>query len=232
MGKWLFAFLLLASPCRASETLSQLLSDTRVLVLDAASSTRQRFSDTQITELINQGQREAVASNHCLSQNTVFQLVPGTTYYSLPSNYLAIERVTVGSLYIPAKSVAGLDGSSRGWEVASGHPTYYFINFSSRGLVGFAPWPATAADTDTVKVEYDIQPTDLVNSTDLPYNGISELQDYHHILPYFAASILENIEGLSAQATNYMSVFQNGVTLMNKHCVEQPAYRPSASGSQ
>lgn len=226
------ALLAFPVPLKAAETLSQLITDARVLTLDAASSTRQRFSDTQITQFLNVGQRQAMINNHCLQQNLVFQLVPGTTYYSLPSNYLAITRVTIGSKWLLEMTPASLDGRSRSWETASGYPTYYFTNYSSRSLVGFAPWPATSSDTDTVKVEYDIQANDLINSTDQPFNGINELQDYHHMLAYFAAYVMETIEGQTAQAQAFLGIYTNGVKEMTNHCTERPNYLPSAAGTQ
>jgi hypothetical protein len=229
-----FAVLLLlpAAPSRASETLSQLITDARVLVLDAASTTRQRFTDAQITEFLNQGQRQILGTSRCLSAASTFQLAPGTTFYPLPTNYTTISRVTVGTKYLPEMSPAGLDGRSRGWEAASGYPTYYFVNFSTRGAIGFAPWPATSSDTDTVKVEYDISANDLVNASDIPYNGVNELQEYQHALAYYAAGMMAAVEGLNTQAQAYMGLYATIGQQMAKECTMRPNYLPSASGSQ
>lgn len=228
----LFALAWLSVPsARAAETLSQLITDARVLQHDAASNTRQRFTDAQITEFINQGQREALAAAPCLFQNIVFTLSPGTTYYPLPSNYTSIRRVTVGSKWIQELSPGGLDGRSRGWEAASGYPTYYFVNFSSRGLVGFAPWPAQAADTDTVKVEYNVQATDLAAAADLPFNGVNELQDYHHALAYFAAAMMAAVDEHPSQSSAYMGVFSMMAKQMGANCTQRPNYLPSAVGT-
>jgi hypothetical protein len=225
----LFAF---SATAHASETLSQLITDSRVLVLDSASTTRQRFSDTQITELLNQAQRQAVNHSRCLSAALTFSLTPGVTYYALPSNFLYFERVTVGSKWLQEMTPAALDGRSRGWEASSGYPTYYFINFSSRTQIGFAPWPAASTDTDTVKVEYDIAANDLANSTDIPFNGVTELQEYQHGLAYYAAAIMATIEGLDSQAKAYMSVYSQTIKDMTDSCRERPNYLPSATGSQ
>lgn len=225
-------FLLSTGTVRASENLSQLITDARVLARDPSSNSRQRFTDVQVTEFINQGQREALSSNHCLAQNITFQLVPGSTYYNLPQNFLNITRVTIGTKWIQEMSPAALDGRSRGWEAASGYPTYYFVNFSSRSLIGFAPWPAAATDTDTVKVEFDIQANDLVNSTDIPFNGVLELQDYHHALAYFAAGMMAAVDEHPSQSTAYLGIFVNEVKMMNSHCVERSNYFPSATGAQ
>lgn len=224
-------FLFISIPSFASETLSQLESDARLLVLDSTITTRQRFSTAQVDELINQGMRNAIMSDSCLAQNIVFQLTPGTTYYALPNNYESITRVTIGQKYIPQQSPAALDGKSRGWEAASGYPTYYFVNFTSRSLVGFAPWPQQATDTDTVKVEFNIAPTDMVLGTDLPFNGVNELQVYDHILAYYAASIMATIDDLPERAKAYMDVYAAGVKMLNNSCNAQPAYLPSAAGT-
>jgi hypothetical protein len=229
----LLILLLLVAPVhvRAAETLSQLIADVRALTLDGASSTRQKFTDSQITTFLNQGQREMMQMDRCLENSIIFTLVPGTTYYPLPNNYNNIDRVTIGSKWLQQLSVGALDGRSRGWEASSGYPTYYFINISSRGLVGFAPWPAQSTDTDTVKIEYSIQATDLVNSSDLPFNGVNELQDFHHALAYWAAATISNIMNQPERSTYYMSLYQYLAKKFDSSCREQPAYSPSGAAT-
>lgn len=227
---FLLSYLLLPS-LSSAENLGQLDADARILVLDSTNTTRQRFDDSTVYEYLNQGMRQAVAQSYCLEQNIVFSLVPGIQYYTLPSNYEEITRVTIGQKYIPQQSVAALDGKSRGWEAATGYPTYYFINFSSRSLIGFAPFPATATDTDTIKVEFNIAPTDMVLTTDLPFNGISELQVYDHMLAYYAAAIMAQVNDMSEQAKDYMSIYTSLLTTMSQKCMVQGQYLPSASAS-
>lgn len=229
----LFALLALGAIGRpaAALTLSQLISEARTLALDGSSSSRQRFSDSQITEFLNEAQREALTQSRCLRQDQVFQLVPGTTYYPLANNYLAMARVTVGYKYIQEMTPAGLDGRSRGWEAASGYPTYYFVNWSSPTLVGFAPWPATATDTDTVKIEYDVQATDMSSSSDVPFNGVPRMYDYHHALAYFGAAMMSAIDGQATRQTAYQQVYAGVVVAMAKRCLERPNYLPSATGT-
>ncbi len=229
MFKLILTALLLCAGNARAENLSSLITDARVLARDASSSTRQRFTDAQITELLNQGQREAIAGTHCIVLSTQFQLSPGTTYYPLPSNFTSVTRVT-RSKYgaMTEKSPAALDGQSRGWELAGGTPTYYFLNFSSRGLVGFATWPVTSSDTDTIKVEYYAQANDLANSTDIPFNGIGELYDYHHALPYFAAAVMSSVDSLFTQSTGFMTLYSSVITTMKSRCLERVNYSPSA----
>lgn len=227
---FLYLLLALVSPSYCL-TLSQVITEARTLALDGASSTRQRFNDNQITSFVNEAQREALTQTRCLRQSLIFQLVPGTTYYPLPSNYLTMDRLTIGQKYIQEMSPAALDGRSRAWEAATGYPTYYFINWSSPSLVGFAPAPAQAADTDTIKMEFSVQATDLVNSTDVPYNGVIQMFDYHHGLSYFAAAMMSAIDGQAARQTAYQNIYVGMVAAMSKRCLERPNYLPSSTGT-
>lgn len=232
MKKIILALLLLLpiGHAHSQQTLSDLITQARTLALDSASNPSLRFTDAQITAFINQAQRNLVTQGHCIWQNTIFELELGTTYYSLPSNFVTIERVTVGRKNIPQMTSAALDARSRGWEVASGYPVYYFVNFSSRGLIGFSPWPAQSTDTDTVKVEYTVHATDLSSSVDVPFNGINELQPYGSMLAYYAAGMMNLINGQSAQATAIMQVYAGQVETFNKMCLDLPGYRPGGIG--
>lgn len=222
---------LLAHPAAAAENLSQLIADVRALTQDAPTALYSHFSDAQITTFLNQAQREILAGNHCLQQSLVFQLVPGTTYYPLPPNYTVIERVTIGAKSIPQMTPAALDSQSLGWEYAAGYPNRYFINFSSRGLVGFSPWPAQSTDTDTIKVDYDVQAAELVNPTDYPYNGVNELTDYQHALAYWAAAIIEQVDQQPQRSQPYLTLYAAVGVQMKMKCRDLTNYKPSASGT-
>lgn len=225
------AFGLLTNRSRAAETLAQLTADVRILTQDAPASAYNHFTDAQITTFLNQAQREILAGNHCLQQTFVFQLVPGTTYYPLPPNYTVIERVTIGAKMIPQMTPAALDSQSLGWEYASGYPNRYFVNFSSRGLVGFAPWPQQSTDIDTIKVDYDVQANDLVNAGDYPYNSVNELQDYQHALAYWAAAMIEQIDQQPQRAQAYLTFYAAMGTQMKVKCRDLTNYKPSASAA-
>lgn len=227
----LVSFLLLIPLASFGLTLSQLITNTRILIQDASSNTRQRFPDSTYTQVLNEAQQSAIEQTRCLRQSTNFTLAQGTTYYSLPSNFLTIERVTVGSKYLQEMTPAALDGRSRGWEYASGYPTYYFLNFSTPTSIGFAPFPQTSTDTDTVKVEYDVLPTNLSAGTDVPFNNVGSLYDYHDALQYYAAAVLSTIDNQPQRAQNYMPLYTSEIAQMAKRCLSRPSYLPSATGS-
>lgn len=227
----LMTLVLFFSTGASAETLAQLISDVRVLTMDGSASSRQHLSDTQLTTFLNQAQREMIAGSSCLQQSLVFQLSPGVTYYTLPANYLVIQRLTIGSKSIPQMTPAALDSQSLGWEYASGYPNRYYINFSSRGRVGFAPFPQTATDTDTIRVDYTVKANDLAAATDVPFNGVGELEDYQHALAYWAAATADQLSQQPAQAGYYMAIFQAVATQMRAKCRSLENYRPNAQGS-
>ncbi len=176
-----------------------------------------------------------MSQSNCLMQSQTLQLLPGVTYYSLPSNFISIVRVTIGAQnhqMMLEQSPRSLDGRSRGWEAASGYPVYYFLNFSTPTAIGFTPWPAAATDTDTVKVEYNVTANRLVNSTDIPFNGVGTLQDYDHSLAYFAAAMMSQINDMASQGTSYLSLYAGVIKMMGSRCMERPNYSPSMTGSQ
>ena len=211
-------------------TTQSIIEEARVLAYDPNSTSSDLFSYTQAIHMLNQAQKMLVSDNHCIEQSITFNLVPGTTYYPMPSNYLTINRVTVGYKWIQEMSPAALDGRSRGWEQASGYPTYYFVNFSSRGLVGFAPWPQTATDTDTVKIDYYINANDLLLPTDIPFNGIGELTAYQIALSYYLAGIMD-LAGGSQKGPALMAIFNQMAATLKNQCMNRPNYLPSGTAT-
>jgi len=227
------AFVLLGAMAEAAfcRTATQLQGDARLLARDAGSSSRTRFSDSEVLNFLNEGQREVIARTKCIERSYTFQLVTGTTYYSQPSDFLTVRRVTRGNLVLSELTPAALDGRSRGWETATGKPTYYFTNFSSRGLVGFSPFPGTSVDTDTIRMDYFASATNMSSASDVPFNGIGELVDYHQILSYYAATRMVAIDGRVSLATLYAQIYELMLKQMGENCKMRPNYLPSAAAT-
>ena len=226
----LLLLLLLAGPgeCR---TLSQLRSDARMLAKDSV-GTRPRFSDAQVNALLNEGQRLVAVRTRCFRRSTDFQLALNTTYYALPSDYMDMVRVTRQNLVLDEVSPGGLDGKSRGWEASRGTPNYYFINFSSRNRVGFAPYPGTSVDTGTVKMEYYYYPGDMTVDSNVPFNNDSHFLAYHHAPAYYAAGMMTLLEGRESVGAAYLGMFEGMLKSMSETCVLRPNFNPQATGRQ
>jgi hypothetical protein len=212
-----------------ASTLSELRSDARTIVIDAQ-SVRQRFTDSQYNAWINEGQRIADMKTLCNYKAFSFPLVTGTTYYSMPSDFMMIRRVTRDYLAIMELSPAALDGRSAEWENQSGLPTYYFINFSSRTKIGFAPYPNASSDLATIKVEYMSYSRAMSADADVPFDGIVEFYPFHYSLGFYAAYKASISDERYDKAKVFMDTFATLTDSMKDYCVRRPNYLPSEIG--
>ena len=167
-----------------SETAAQIILTARTYLGDQSNSpTRQEFLDSTLLSFLNDGQREANATNWLLMSTYSFVLSAGTTEYALPSDFMATQRVIYKNSKIDQTSFNELDSNSIGWiNVATGTPTKYYIDYYvNPPLIGFFPSPS-AASTGTVTIYYVQNPTDLTLTTQIPWNGWPLLAPYHSAL--------------------------------------------------
>lgn len=221
--------LFLASPA-SGITLSTVRSDCRILIQDiAGTSTRQRYSDAQLLRFVNEGQKDSVQFAKPIRKHSTFELVSGTTYYSAPSDFLAPIRVTRSYQLLPEQSVASLD-KNISWQTVPGLPISYFVNHSSRTLIGFYPFPNTTNSTGTIRMEYSAQATDLSGDSDQPFNSIVELQPYGYLLSLYCAYRGSILNGEIAQAQAYYAEYRQMRDILASDAFSRPAYRPGATG--
>jgi hypothetical protein len=227
--KLALAFLIGLLPCLAGAlTLSEIRTEARTMALDTG-TTRRRFSDTRLNAFINEAQRQTVTESRPILRSTQIELVVGTTFYSLPSDFLQVNRVTLDYDTLYELTPEANDKTSR-WETTASEPTHYFINFSSRTKIGFYPWPDSVSSTGTVRVEYFAQTTDMSADSDQPYNAITELIPYHYGLAYFAAARMSAVDGKVGLATLYFAEFRATIDRMKSEAKSRPSYRPGAIG--
>lgn len=220
--------LLLAGQVQAI-TLATVRSDCRVLVQDTG-STRNRFSDAQLLRFLNEGQKDLVQFAKPIRKQYSFELVSGTTHYSTPSDFLSIERLTRSYQVLQEQSVKALDKSQQ-WQTVGGLPIAYYINHSSRSSIGFYPFPNSTSSTGTIRMEYNAQATDLSSDSDAPFNGISELQPYGYLLPFYCAYRASLINNEAAQAQAYYAEYRRGSEMLAADAFARPNYRPGAIGA-
>lgn len=225
----LLLVLALGVPAAWGRSLSSLRSDARLLAKDTGSA-RQRFTNAQIDDWINEGARAMMARAWCLQSSREFELVAGTTYYSLPSDFLAVRRLTRENLQLQEATPEALDSRSRGWEAATGIPTYYFINLSSPNVIGFAPAPSTSVDTGTIKMDYYAMSDLITTDASTPLLSTNRLAPYHHALSYYAASRMAAIDGRQTVAATYVAIFEQYQKTLTESCRDRPNYLPSATG--
>ena len=220
-----FLIILLFCSVANGLTLSDIRTEARLLSSDYQ-GTRQRYTDAQITNWINEGQRLADVFALCNYQMTSFDLAAGSTYYNLPTDYIMTRRVTSDLQVLPERSPASLDSRSAEWESQTGEPTYYFTKFSSRASIGFVPVPAVVGDTTTINVEYIGYSDVLSSDSDVPFDSIVEFTGFHHILSYFAAYKMNLIDGRVEIAGMFLQQYNTFLKEMQMKCVERPNYLP------
>lgn len=222
-------FLLLLSLPAEAITLSTIRADCRVLIQDTG-STRNRFSDSQLLRFINEGQKDLVQFAKPIRKSTQFELVAGTTYYSAPADFLVPIRITRSHQLLPELSVQGLD-KQISWQTVGGLPINYFVNHSSRSLIGFYPFPNSSTSTGTIRMEYSGQATDLSGDSDQPFNSIVELQPYGYAISLFCAYRGQVLNGNTQIAQAYYAEYSQLRNMLASDAFSRPNYKPGATGS-
>lgn len=220
-----FLFLAVAGDCL---TLSELRTEARVLSLDNG-ATRKRFPDARVNAFLNEGQRQVILEARPILKSSQFELVAGTTWYSMPSDFLQVHRLSHDYYILPETTPEALDRTSR-WQETGAKPTHYLVNFSSRTKISLYPWPESSSSTGTVRYEYWAQATDMSADADEPFGGIAELDPYHYVLAYFAAAKMTAIDGRMTLAQIYLAEFRAGIERMKSEAKSRPSYRPGAAG--
>ena len=218
--------LLLALPAPASATtLADLRAEARTLALD--NGTRLRFSTATIDNWLNEAQSIANLEMRLIRKSREFDLSAGTTFYSLPSDFLQLLRVTFKYRALGEPTSEALAGKvGWNWIEAKGQPTSYYINFASRTLIAFYPWPDTSSSTGTIRYEYWAQTTDMVLAADTPFNGITELQPYANALPVAAAVNMVRIDGRMDLVILYDNEWDQWMARIKAEANNRPNYRP------
>lgn len=213
-------------------TLSQIQTEIRVRVKDTFLG-RPRYTDSQITALINEAQRDVINNTWVISKSYTFNTLSGTTYYALPTDILAIQRVTSAYQNLPETTLVKQDGdnSNSSWELSTGVPIYYFQDYAQSNQIGFYPFPVNATSTTTIKIIYSSQGTDLVNMADIPFNAESRYVSYHDLLIFYPAYRIFLIEGEADKATAYRQEYESRLVVMEQAIGKKPNYLPSVSGA-
>ncbi len=216
-------------------TLSQLETQTRTLLRDTASDTNfQRFSTAQIDTFLNEAQRQMQNDSWLYQGAFSMGLTSGTIEYPLPVDYISTIRVTIASMSITQVSFQGLDQNSTNWTIATSTPNSYFIDSFVSGApsnIGFYPNPKFTS-TNSVFVQYVRQVPTLVNPTDVPFGGNSELLPYHDALPDFAAARGWQLLGRPDLSTWLMTLYSSRATQARANLNKQPNWQPGASGDR
>lgn len=151
--------------------------------------------------------------------------------YTLPNNYLAAYRVLHSSRPLEEVSINGLDANLSDWTLNTGTPNKYYTRRTTNTVIGIRPTPL-ASSTGTLTVYYYLRPNDLVNSTDIPFNGFRDLYAYHYILSFYGAYRGWLVLGDIQIANLYYNEYIQGVSMMKSAIGLGPNFNPSIRGDR
>lgn len=225
--------LLIAPSISHALTLSQIRTEIRIRIRDSNTS-RQRYSDTQLLNMINQTQRDVINYTWLITKSGNISLVSGTTNYATPNDLIGIIRITLDGLNLPEKTLEGLDSDANGgnWLLNHGKPSNYYQDPSLPDYVSMYPWPATSLDIGTIHVNYSATATDLVSDSDVPFNAIENLLNYNDLLIYEPCYKVFLIEGENEKATEYRTYYENRLQNALTQAGSKPNYNPNFSGQR
>lgn len=250
MKKLLLSFLLITGfylPVNAL-TWSQIRTEIRVRIKDT-STVRQRYSDTLLLNLANEGQREINLSTRMLQQRTNTGMTAGTTYYAFTAisggnNVLDIVRLTLNWKILPQTTKTQLDSLNGGstWELTSGQPTHYFIDSAQPLKYGFYPSPSTSfvASTPIVHIDMLVDVLPMSLDSDSPFtvfdlSGVEAVatryKPYHDTVIYYVVYQLYLLEGETEKATAYSLIYQAKLKNMKETLNDFQNYNPGLSGT-
>lgn len=235
--KWLsklFPILFLVSSAYGL-TLADLITQSRIFLRDTATDPlRQRFSDSQLTSFINNGQKEMNLRSWAVINSTPISLITGTTEYSLPPDHIVVLRVTVNNSPIQERTFSFLDDSNTNWIADSGTVTDYYLRTDSsvvsgvtKESIGVHP---VSTFTATMVVQYLAQPPDLSGGSDIPFAGNNRLYPFHHALAYYTgwrgAMAISNLD----EASIYLKEYETMMSLMESITKNRLSFNPSLRG--
>lgn len=233
-----FLWLLLLAGAANALTLSEIETRIRLNIRDTG-TTLQRYSDSTIDNLINDGGRDVVNQTWCLDKTTTLSLTVGTTFFSLPSDLNAIKfvyfRDTSSNTYeLQEKNERSFRQSNPDWQKQTGKPVNYFTRTSTSAGTTFElalyPIPSTSTQLGTVTIDYYSQWTDLSSDSDIPFDSQVPLYPFHQVLIDYATARIKIMEGRTDEAALYGTLYTNGISLLNSKYGQKPNWNPSFMG--
>lgn len=226
-----------------SLTLAQLETQIRRAVHDTSSdSNLQAYSDTALDGWINDAQREITNLTWCVQKSTSYVLSAGTTYYALPSDFIAVVNGKAlfedngGQQYqLQEFSEPRIYQTEPDFEnTSSGSPSHYFLRYPGDSddnmEIAYLPIPTTTS-TGTVTLWYYYQPADLSSDSDVAFDGFNHLLPYHYAIVDHVVARIKALEQQGDQAQYWLKEFERVVTTMLDRLGRAPNRGSSAQGA-
>lgn len=218
----LFSLLLLISVPIYSLTLDDMITQVREDIQDSNSdTTRQAWSRQQLIDKINIIQEDVVKKSRCLLNTTYYTLYTNTETYTMPSDYLEVDRISIWrssssstSYYskLERKTLLGLDEDDTWDNKSAGRPEEYYTYGNTFGLI--PPANSTYAGVGKLKIQYVVRPSTLSATTDIPFNGKSHLYPYHEIIILGVDMLCKKRVKAWGEVESYRQQYLYGISLM------------------
>lgn len=202
----------------------------RVLALD--NGPRPRFSTSTIDGFINEAGEVYSLEVKKQLKTTSFQLALNTTFYAMPNDYVQVWSVSLDDYYLQEGTPESLAARGQKWRLATGRPTHFFVDFSTRSAVGFYPYPADSSSTGTVKVYYWGQDSVFLATATVGGTFGPEFRPYNDAYAYYAAYRMTVIDGRLDLAAIYKQEWLEYIARAVRELNQRPNYRPGATGRE
>jgi hypothetical protein len=234
---FLVSLFFLGAFCSVSfaRTLAELRNDLRININDTRSD-RYRYSNATLNQLINDAQNVVVNATWLSLKTTSYVLSRGTTYYSLPADYLAAQQVDFsnasGNINLEEQSLKALANYNINWRTQGGKPAYYYVDASSSSsnlIVSFIPIPNSTTSTGTVTMQYFSSISSMTDDSDLPFDGKKNLETYDDVIVFYATIRIKGIERKFDDANFYTTLYTAMLSDMRSRLGMMPNYKPGIS---
>ena len=167
------------------------------------------WSTTVIDDRIELAQKDIVIRTSCLKEVSTFSPVALQQEYTLPTDFLSADRMTIDGKEITYKSKPELDFYHTGdWTDSKGTPENFYIDISTDNLkFGLFPKPETAG-TNTGKLLYVKVPDALTGASSVPFDGNALLIPYHIGIVYYVVMMCRLDDEKFDAANKYLGLYE------------------------
>lgn len=226
LSKILWAGIILVAVNSYSLTLGDIVNQVRSSLADVDVTTAtQRWSDTELYRIINEGHRMVADTTWCITKSSQITLVVGTTMYALPDDCYVLDRVVYDSdTPLPETTIGTLDRDNKYWQQDStGTPEKYYLSLDGDDIgLYYVPSASTTIDINYIAVAETMASTSTV-----PFNGIKKLYAYHYLLVYYTLWHCYTEDGQQNKANMMATMFIDGMKRMNQQIKVSPNFTPT-----
>jgi hypothetical protein len=202
------------STASSEVTMATVTARVRLMIDDPTSDTGTvRYSTATLYDMVNTAHKNMCVATLALETSATQSLVAGTTEYLLPSNEIAIARVTInlndgnGDTYLPQTTVHVLDSKAgKSWSVSRSSPTVYYLR---NRYIGFYPAPT---GSPVVTIWYYKIPDTMTTGSDYVFEGFKQLELYWEALASYVAYKILVAEGRTLLLDQLVAEYRGAIS--------------------